>query len=292
MRVLRGVAGGAVVAFVAGCAGFVPHGEGTVSFGAVNDGVLRGGVALPDEGEGYVRARPGESTRFGTPGLVGTVVRAAERVRRSHPGGAPLRVGDLSAPAGGKHSRHASHRTGRDVDLLFYAHDAEGRPLRATGFLRFDRFGVARVPAGLPGAGKLAFFDHARNWALVRALLTDPRAPVQWILCSDGVKAQLLQYAAVHEPSFEVLFRAAWVLHEPRGARRHDDHFHVRVACTAEQRSQGCRDRAPIWPWIRKAVEKPGGTAGAAHTDAGLVEALLEPIRPNSARSRVATAAP
>lgn len=276
---------------LAGCAGFLPSSEETVSFGATNDGVLWRGVPLDDRGEGFVRARPGESTRYGVPQLVGAVARAAARVQRAYPGGAPLRVGDLSGPGGGRHPRHGSHRTGRDVDLLFYAHDGEGTPLKATGFLRFDRFGVARVPPGLPAAGRLAYFDDARNWALVRALLTDEEAAVQWILCSDGIKARLLRHAALHEPSPEVLFRAAWVLHEPRAARRHDDHFHVRVACTAQQRAQGCRNRAPVWPWIRKAVEKLDD-GGRALSDEHLVEALVGPIPPDSARSRVARADP
>lgn len=279
------------VVVLGGCVGLVPDPGEPVSFGTSNEGVLLHGVALPDRGEGFVRARPGEPTRYGTPGLVGAIERAAAQVRRALPGGAPLRVGDLSAPSGGRHPRHASHRTGRDADLLFYARNERGVPLLATGFLRFDRFGTATVPAGVPGAGGVAFLDAARNWALVRGLLLDPRAAVQWIFCSNGVKSRLLTYAAAHEPSSDALFRAAWVLHEPSHGRRHDDHFHVRVACGARQRELGCVDSGPIWPWIRRAVEKPVEPA-APLTDARLVEALLAPTGPDGARSRFAKEGP
>lgn len=265
-----------VAVLVGGCVGFTPRSDQTVSHGMTNHGVLLGGVALPDRGPGYVRARPGETTRYGTPELVGTLERAAATVATRFPGGAPLRVGDLSGPGGGRHHRHGSHRTGRDADILFYVTDAHGRSVASTGFVRFHRFGFATVPSGAPRAGERVVFDDARNWALVRALLMDEQAPVQWIFCSNGVKARLLRHAASHDASPEALFRASWVLHEPRGALPHDDHFHVRVACTARQRASGCLERGPIWPWIRKAVEKPASRPHRPLTDAQLVKALLE----------------
>jgi penicillin-insensitive murein endopeptidase len=188
-------------------------------------------------------------------------------------------VGDLSSPAGGRHSRHGSHRTGRDVDVIFYVTDASGRSVRGRGWLAFDRFGVARETAA-PGDGEpsndLFFFDDARNWHFVRSLLTDPEASVQWIFCSRGVKARLLSYAAQHEPDPEVVFRASWVLHQPSRGHPHHDHFHVRVTCTADERLTGCYNREPIWPWLR-AVEKPADVHPAPLTDEALVEALLAP---------------
>jgi penicillin-insensitive murein DD-endopeptidase len=281
-----------VAVVLGGCVGFQPPTERTVSHGMTNDGVLLGGVSLPDRGPGYVRARPREATRFGTPELVGTLERAAAAVAERLPGGAPLKVGDLSGPGGGRHPRHGSHRTGRDADLLFYVTDAHGRSVGATGFVRFDRFGFAVIPTGAPREGERLVFDDARNWALVRTLLMDAEAPVQWILCSNGVKARLLRYAALHDGSAEALFRASWVLHEPTRALPHDDHFHVRVACTARQRASGCVDRGPIWPWIRKAVEKPASRPHRPLTDAQLVKAIMEPPPDGDHRARPLAMAP
>ncbi len=130
------------------------------------------------------------------------------------------------------------------------------------------------TPSG-PGSGSLFFFDDARNWHLVRSLLTDSHADIVWVFCSRGVKARLLAYGAAHETDPSVLFRAAWVLHQPGHADAHDDHFHVRVACTAEERAEGCRDLGPLWPWLQKGMDKPADRPGEPLDDAALVAALL-----------------
>ncbi|MEM9863075.1 MAG: penicillin-insensitive murein endopeptidase, partial [Myxococcota bacterium] len=224
-----------------------------VSYARSNRGWLIHGVALPNRGAGYVRARPGDATRYGVPALTGMVQRIAATVDEARPGGFPLRVGDLSSPAGGRHYRHGSHRTGRDVDFIFYATDLAGTPVRGRGWVAYDRFGIGVEPAEYGGA--TVRFDDARNWALVRAMLVD-EADVQWIFVSRGLKARLLRYAAVHESDPEVLRRAAWVVHQPSHGNPHADHFHVRIACGAEQVALGCVDRGPVWPWFHDRTQK------------------------------------
>jgi penicillin-insensitive murein endopeptidase len=255
---------------LAGCLAPRPAPGDTASVGQAAAGYLLGGVSMPDRGPGFVRARPGEATRFGTPGLVGAVARAAASVAEAFPGGAPLRVGDFSAPLGGHHARHNSHRSGRDVDLVFFATDASGRSTRGRSWLAFDHLGVSREVAAPSGraSGDLYFFDEARNWHLVRALLDDPEVEVQWIFCSNGVKARLLRYAALHEPDPEILFRASWVLHQPSSGNPHADHFHVRVFCSARERALGCQDTAPYWVWLGDEPFKARGEAFALGDDA------------------------
>ncbi len=248
------------------------------SVGSANRGFLWRGVALPDSGPGYLRARPGEDTRWGAPLLRDALVRAASAVARVWPGGAPLVIGDLSARHGGAHSRHGSHQSGRDADVLFFLLDAGGRSIRGSGFYAFDEFGASAVSApGAPVHG-LALFDTARNWAFVRALLLDEEAPVEWIFCANGIKARLLHYAAQNEPDARALVRAAYVLHQPSYGNPHRDHFHVRIACTAEERARGCVDEGPVWPWIRLAHEKPA-REGRGDDDVALLEALLGDLR-------------
>lgn len=260
-----------------GCAELLPLPD-TVSVGTSSDGLLLHGESLEDEGPGFVRARPGEETRWATPKLLLALRRSAAAVAEFFPGTAPLRIGDLSLPGGGRHQRHRSHRTGRDADLLFYITDASGRSARARGWLAFDRFGAAaesRLPGGRKGDGELFFFDDARNWHLVRTLLLDDEAQVQWIFISAGLKARLLRYAIAHEPSREAIFRASWVLQQPRRSSAHRDHFHVRVFCGEKQRALGCDDRGPVWPWLRHETEKPAGDPELLDDEA-LVRALLD----------------
>jgi penicillin-insensitive murein endopeptidase len=277
----------ALLIVLTACAG--PGAAG--SFGAPNAGMLRDGEKLATRGDGFMLARPTDPTRFGTATLVGALARAFASVAQHFPGTPPMRVGDLSYPQGGEHPRHGSHRSGRDGDLIFHATDAAGMPISGSGFLAYDRFGVARAPSptselGLPAPPAAlsprgpVMFDLARNWHFVRTLLLDDASLVQWLFCSHGIKALLLRYAAEHEPEPEAVVRAAAVLHQPSRGRPHDDHFHIRVLCTAEESSAGCTDYGPIWPWLRDRVEKIGPGDGETLDDATLVRLLLEELPP------------
>lgn len=249
-----------------------------------NAGLLRGGRALARSGTGFVLARPTDPTRYAAPTLLGALDRALASVAERFPGTPAMRVGDLSYELGGRHPRHGSHRSGRDADVIFHAMDAAGMPVPGSGFRGYDRFGVATrhaamlaepVPSRAP-----VLFDVARNWHFVRTLLLDEQGLVQWIFCSRGIKARLLEYAIAHEPDPDALVRAATVLHQPSEGRPHDDHFHIRVLCSAEDRSAGCTDYGPVWPWLRDSVEKLGVGDPEALDDATLVRLLLEDLPP------------
>lgn len=251
---------------------------GARSHGRPNRGMLVDGVAMGRAGPGFVQARPGDGTRYGTPTLVRALERALASVAARYPGTPPMRVGDLSYRHGGKHPRHGSHRSGRDADLIFFATDLSGRSVQGRGWLAYDRFGVARetkTPSG-EGSGDVFLFDAARNWHLVRTLLADEQALVQWIFCSAGIKARLLRHAALHEADPRLIARAATVLHQPSRGRSHNDHFHVRVLCSPEERQSGCREYGPVWPWLRDAVEKTSPREPVEHTDENLVRWLME----------------
>ena len=246
----------------------LPLGQ-TISVGSTDHGYLHEPIRLADRGTGYRRVRPGEGTRFGTPTLVGAIERAAREVAAAFPGGHPLRVGDLSTPHGGAHSRHRTHRNGRDADLLFFARDAGGLAANGDGWLRFDRLGLATL------RDRVFRFDEARNWHLVRTLLMDDQSRVKWLFCSNELKVRLLRYAARYERSPQAVVRATWVLHQPTHGDPHDDHFHLRVGCGASERSFGCREQAPHWPWLSDPARKEDTEASAAASDTRLVRWLL-----------------
>lgn len=277
LRALQPLVIAALAWLVGGCVG---HGE-RGSYGLPNAGLLRGGAALALKGKGYVLARPGDPTRFGNATLLGALERALASVAERFPGTPPMRVGDLASRSGGRHPRHGSHRSGRDADVIFHAVDAAGMPVPGSGFLAYDRHGVARAPhaPGAPAAlAQPIVFDVARNWHFVRTLLLDDASLTQWIFCSRGLKALLLDYAARHEPEPEALMRAATVLHQPSEGRPHDDHFHIRVLCTAEERAAGCAEYGPVWPWLRDRVEGVGAGDPEALDDRALVRLLLEDL--------------
>ena len=95
-----------------------PQFEGSVGYPSL--GVQTQAVELPARGSGFVRYRPNSQHYFGVPRLVAGVQNAAAQVEQRLGGKVPLVIGDLSAARGGKIKGHASHRTGRDVDLLLY----------------------------------------------------------------------------------------------------------------------------------------------------------------------------
>jgi len=179
---------------------------------------------------------------FGTSSLIGLVKKVARRVAGTLPG-STLYVADISFPRGGRSAWHRTHREGRDVDLLFYALDREGRPAPPPEqMIPFDEL-------GLSPDGEL-IFDFERNWALVRALIDDPR--VEKIFVAPWVEELLLAFAREQEEAAALVARAQVILATPGRVEPHDDHFHVRVGCLASApdrhdtaRSAPSRGRSP-----------------------------------------------
>jgi penicillin-insensitive murein DD-endopeptidase len=250
----------ALMLAAAGCAPSIPRGR-SVSVGTASNGYLRDGVQVPAAGPGFKLVRD-PSSAFGTKRMVGLIERAAAAVRRGAGPGPLLKVGDLSLQNGGRIEGHGSHRAGRDADLLYFARDASGRPADV-GAMRYSRTGEGELD------GRRYHLDTARTWALVKALLTDSEVEVQWIFCSHGIKVLLLEEALAEGEDLELVRRAAWILHRPTNARPHDDHMHVRIFCSAEERSLGCADTAPLWAWSSIETTGPIET-----TDAEILSAL------------------
>ena len=216
------------------------------SVGAPHHGVLTDAIELPVEGVGFVRYRKNGPNHWGNPRLVRAIERVAKTLHDEMPDGAPMVIGDLSAKVGGKIPHHQSHRTGRDVDLPWLVTTPAGVPLQNPGFVPVGADGLAslEVPGGY------VRLDLRRQWRLVKELITSPDIDVQWMFCSREVEALLIDYARALGEPMDLIWHAETVLMQPGDSLAHDDHIHMRIACTPEELVLGCEGGGPRWEWL------------------------------------------
>ena len=196
------------------------------SLGSPTEGHLVGGMHV--EETAAVRIVPADTAgdvRWGLEPLVMMLDRAARQVRHQYPQ-VVLSVGHLSREGGGEIDQSRSHESGRDADVGFYVRTATGKQLFESHFVPFRADGTA---ASWPGA----YFDDAKNWALVAAMLTDPEARVTHIFVAAPLRARLLTYAEKNGAAPSLRLHAAEIMQQPHGTLPHDDHFHVRIGCPA-----------------------------------------------------------
>lgn len=235
------------------------------SVGVPHRGVLVAGSSLDQKGVGYRRFRD-DGVSWGHPRLVAAIERAAAQVQAARGEGAPLVVADLSSKNGGRQQRHRSHRSGRDVDLLFYVLTPDGRSVDNPGFLHFAADGFASDD------GRFVRLDLDRNWLLVKALASDDQALVQWLFVARWVEALIMEHALARGEDDTLLIRAAALMRQPSDSASHDDHFHLRVACSPSDEVTGCEGAPPRWRWL----PEPAKTAPL--DDSQLLSALLDDV--------------
>jgi murein endopeptidase len=180
---------------------------GSISIGFADRGRVINAVQMPQD-PAWIVERP--NLAWATRETVDALAQVFRSVRRQFPDSAPARLSHVGAKEGGYLSPHRSHQSGRDADIgLFYKGD--------------------RIPPR--GTPREWFMDPARNWALLRALITE--TDVQLILVDKRIQAVLQRYAlAIGED-------ARWVAQIfgriVRHARSHRDHFHVRFYAARSQ---------------------------------------------------------
>ncbi len=229
----------------------------SASIGSPVEGWLQGGVALPLRGRGYVFNRHHDAQRrHGTVEMVQALIRAAAAVDQLLPGGT-LTVNDLSLPGGGPIGGHASHRSGRDVDVLFFLKDHRGRPFPAKAIpIEPDGTGVDYRNLSIRGDDLPVRLDVPRTWAFVAALLSDPTVAINRIYVVEHVRALLLAHGKATDAPPTVVHRFGAVTCQPKFP--HDDHFHIRFYCAAEDIAAGCEDTFPIYPWHEASLVAQG----------------------------------
>jgi penicillin-insensitive murein DD-endopeptidase len=253
---------------VAGCAR-APSPLAPVWTGSIGEparGVLEQGVEVREDAASLRWLRRNDR-HWTVPRFAAAIERAAEAVAVER-AGAALSVGDLSIRSGGGPlAPHFSHRSGVDADLLFYVTTVDDVPVESPGFVHFGADGLARDEAH----ARWLRLDVERQWLLTKALLEDPEARIQWIFVSQVVEARLLEWALARGDSFETIERAREVMAQPSPGGVHDDHFHIRTACSPDEAVAGCQLVGPRRPWLT--YEEPP----LPDSDADLALALFDP---------------
>jgi murein endopeptidase len=180
---------------------------GSVSIGFADRGRVINAVQMPDD-PAWIVERP--TYAYGTREAIDALALVFRSVHRQFPESAPARLSHLGARDGGYLRPHRSHQSGRDADIGF--------------FYKGDRFPPRSAP-------RERLMDPARNWALLKALITE--TDVQLILVDRGIQNVLRRYAlAIGE-------NAAWLGkvfdQVVKHARAHRDHFHVRFYAPRSQ---------------------------------------------------------
>ena len=213
---------------------------GSISVGFADQGRMINAMHMPED-PAWICQRP--ELAWGAQETVESLATAFRTVHVQFPQSSPARLSNIGAREGGYLRPHRSHQSGRDADIgFFYKNDAWPRA----------------------GARRERLMDPARNWALIRALVT--QTDVQVILVDRSVQKVLREYALSIGEDRDWLGRifggkGGIVQH----ARHHRDHFHVRFFAPRSQelgrRIQPLLSQRPEQNLVVHKV-KPGQTLG------------------------------
>jgi murein endopeptidase len=187
------------------------------SIGAPWSGSLQAAAKL-QPGDGYYLRRPWRT--YATRTTVDIVREAVKDTLETYPKAHTLAIGDFSAEGGGRITEHASHQSGRDVDLgLFFKKKPKG------------------YPAAFVKATKETM-DAAATWRLVSLLARthDEDGGVQIIFLDTKLQDALITWAEKRGISKKRIKEVQKVF---RHIPLHSDHMHVRFKC--RDRDTNCR---------------------------------------------------
>jgi penicillin-insensitive murein endopeptidase len=151
---------------------------------------------------------------------------------------------------------------------LFYVTTPVGVPVRSPGFIQLASDGIAHHQ------GAYYRLDVPRQWLLIRELLNHQKIEVQWMFVSRDIEALLIDYALAKETDLDLVWQAETVMLEPTDSAPHDDHIHLRIACTKEEAVAGCEGGGPRWEWQSPLPHLPTGP-GALERQIGHDDPLL-----------------
>ena len=205
----------------------VQIGDSAQSIGSYTAGCLSGGVSLPSNGAGYQLMRPTRSRSYGHPVLIQFIQSLAQITYLQHWG--VLLIGDLGQARGGPTpSGHRSHQTGLDVDIWYLlSQEAATRTLTFNEREYWSSPSILIAKSDTINEG-LWVSEHEK---ILEIAAQNPE--VDRIFVNPSIKRLL----CTRKPTREWLrkIRPWW---------GHDDHFHVRLKCPANNKN--CTGQEPL----------------------------------------------
>lgn len=206
----------------------VQIGHGAESIGSYTAGCLSGAVSLPQNGPGYQLMRPSRGRSYGHPDLIDFIQSLGLRAYQQHWG--VLLIGDLGQARGGPTpSGHRSHQTGLDVDIWYLlSQQAASRPLAVNERETWSAPSVLIAQSDV--------IDDSQ-WSDLHEKILEAaasRPEVDRIFVNPSIKRLLCS----HKPKY-----SHW-LRKIRPWWKHDDHFHVRLKCPANNKN--CTAQEPL----------------------------------------------
>lgn len=199
------------------------------SIGQYTSGCVSGAQALPLHGTGYQVMRLSRQRYYGHPQLI-TFIQNLGRFSYEQQLGTLL-IGDLGQPRGGPTlSGHRSHQTGLDVDIWFLLSTAANQRLLSAEE-REDWNATSMVNLATDSI-------NDNHWSPTHEKILQIAAEqpeVDRIFVNASIKQQLCMHKNPGDTRWLRKIRPWW---------KHDDHFHVRLHCPAD--NTHCENQAPL----------------------------------------------
>jgi penicillin-insensitive murein endopeptidase len=199
----------------------IPPGLDSQSIGPPQDGSLKNGYEIPKQHE-YVRMTRGGGQNkrftFATVELAKAFMTAACLVKHKY--GVAVAYGDTGKENGGEIDNHASHESGRDIDVYFIKKTADGYPPQRSWWA------VSENKDPCVGQTVKPEFDPAANYDFLKAFVE--AHPVKYIFLDCNIENVLKEYAEKTYPGeWEKLRLGGKIKH----LINHQHHYHVRIEC-------------------------------------------------------------
>lgn len=192
------------------------------SVGRPYDGRLVNGEKLPD-GPGYQYGR--RSNVYATNETITLLIESFGKVIQKYPGGPLIVVGNLSQRKGGKFGPHASHQSGRDVDIGYF-HKKKLQPVK-----KLMKTNAKNI-------------DARKTWFLIQTFLDTGK--VKYMFVNHGLQKVLYNHLKKRRFKQSYIDRIFQYPRKSGGggiiqhSDGHDDHMHIRFVCPKGDKR--CRD--------------------------------------------------